>query len=427
MPRLSFGAAMAASFQGQKLLQDLEYEKAQTDDVKAQAQQRKMEVMVQQQKAEGMKQVQSWMQANAAEEAQPGTSAETNAKRYMQGAQTMLQQGNFDGYKIMTDLSKTEVERAKQLRVEQEAETAQKKEGLARDAIDYVANPSPEGAIKLAKSAAAAGVNPVTIPDAKSMEFTAWAKNQRTASLTAKDNLSFLEKQQEYDRSQTEREEARKQRDQDRAEQRSMTAQFQQNSLEMRREGLELRRQLAESAREDKKARAETSATNAQFKQAEVLNAKTQREAKPMLTDLGNVEKVKALLRTNSSISDQQINQVLPSLIGELKGRATNVYYKDNRNFGNVAEKLEGMLSRGLSGRYSEEQRKQIYNMVDQLQKQVLEPGLDKLEKDQKRHATKYGIDPDLIEVQGKPDREEAPPKPAAGAPKTMSWGDLPK
>jgi hypothetical protein len=76
------------------------------------------------------------------------------------------------------------------------------------------------------------------------------------------------------------------------------------------------------------------------------------------------------------------------------------------------------MLSHGFTGRFSEADRQEIGRMLTEMQSKVIDPALVKLEQQQKTHAKRYGLDPDLIELQGDFNRT-----PAATAPTALPAG----
>jgi hypothetical protein len=437
---MSFATALAADFQGKKLLQDLEYEQAQTDNVKQETQYKKMQGLAMQKKAEGEQQVASWMQANMTADAAPGAAAEDTTRKMQQGATEMLKKGNFEGAKVMSDLAKKELDRAKDLRVEQEASQQQRKEALSSASVDYLQAPTPENTKQLAQAAMDAGVNPVTIPPPGTMQFSAWAKSQQTAALTGKEKLTYLEKAREFDVEQERRNAEFDQRTQDRADARAQSAAFQSASLDMRREGMELRKILAEGAVADRKDRRETAKDRADFKETTKLVDQIQKEAKPYFQDRSITQAIKGHLSDGSSVDDKQINQLLTSMKSGV-GRATNLYYKDNKNFGDVAEKIAGFTSATFTGRYSDEQRKQIYEMADKMERSVIDPALRNLENDAKKKAKLYNLDPEPVSLSGefnrtiegrKTDRsatgaigETIGKTPQPGAPRTYSEGTI--
>lgn len=406
---MSFNTALAASFQGQELVAKLEGQKAETANNNAQAAFRQQETAALTQKAEGEKQMAAWISSNMGAETQPGATAEDFAQKYTQGARVMAGQGNFQGMKQMQEMAKTEVDRAKGLRVEQEAAQAQKVERSAQAAIQYVQNPTPENAVALAGTATQAGINPVTIPQPGTMEFMAFAKNQQTASLKAKENLDFIQRGQEFDSKQEERQANHADSVALRQQALAQQAAFQNGTLALRGESLELRKMLARIAGDKVDEKQETAKDKAAFQQSTKLVDQAQKEAKPYFSDRSMTQAVKGLLAEGGSpAQDKQIQQYLTSLKTGV-GRATNLYYKDNKNFGDFAQKIEGFASGAFTGRYSEEQRKQIFEMVDGMERKVIDPALRNLENDAKEKAKLYKLNPEPVKLAGEFNRTIAP------------------
>lgn len=156
-----------------------------------------------------------------------------------------------------------------------------------------------------------------------------------------------------------------------------------------------------QAAAEERASRRAEAKDKSDFAQTEKLNSKVQAEAKPFIGDLERVNHIQGLLKVDSSAADQQIHQSLVAVLGDFKGRATNQFYKDNKNFGDVVDKAEGFLSRAFTGRYSENDRVAIGKMMSDMKSKTIEPALAKLESDQKAHAKGYGLDPDQVAIQG--------------------------
>jgi hypothetical protein len=150
-------------------------------------------------------------------------------------------------------------------------------------------------------------------------------------------------------------------------------------------------RQIAQQARQD--------ATN--FRETEVLNAKTQSAAKPILTDRENLDTVRALLAQDSTYSDQQVRQILGGIFKGPRGLATNKFYADNKTFGDLSERVEGFLSKQLSGKFRDEDRVGLRRMVDETERTLIDPQLQKLEDNQRAHAKQYGLNPEDVMIQG--------------------------
>ena len=275
------------------------------------------------------------------------------------------------------------------------------KEGLSTAAQDFLANPAPANAAAVARAAIAAGVNPLDIPPPNSPSFPAWAKTQQMASMTGAKRVEFLQKEA------------------DMGENRKMRQQIHEDSLQSQREARAAtaanREQMIQLRKSEQASRVQDRTARTQFQESEKLNSTLQSAAKPFLEDRQNITDLKGLLAVDSSVADQQLHQDLTALSGHFKGRATNLFYKDNKNFGSVVQRLSGMASHAFTGRYDEQSRKDIYDMLDKLQHTVIDPSLSALEKDQQKKAEKYGLDPSMVQVQGDFSRDGSAPKPSAG------------
>ena len=275
------------------------------------------------------------------------------------------------------------------------------KEGIATAAQGYLAAPGPQAASSLAKAAVDAGINPLDIPLPNSPAFPAWAKTQQMASMTGAKRVEFLQKEA------------------DMAENRKMRQQIHEDSVQSQREARAAtaanREQMIQLRKSEQASRVQERTGRTQFQESEKLNSTLQSAAKPFLEDRQNIVDLKGLLAVDSSAADQQLRQNLTALSGHFKGRATNIFYKDNKNFGSVVQRLSGMASHAFTGRYDEQSRKDIYDMLDKLQHTVIDPSLSALEKDQQKKAEKYGLDPSMVQVQGDFSRDGSAPKPSAG------------
>lgn len=403
--------------------QQMDATQAHTDLQNAEVQESKARMAQLAQSTETKKAVGGYIQAKMAEDKASVDDPQKAAQVFTGAAAIATSRGDFTTARELDTLAHDKATQAKERRQELTAEIQLKREGLARTAMDFARTGSLTDATEVAKAAIAAGVNPLDIPKPNTPEFKAWAKQQETAAMSSKEVLAAKEKEREFDDRAAARKEEAERRHQEREEQRADRAESQRASRE-------LRKQLADAAAEERKSRNEERVGKTQFIQTEKLSKEAQHEAEPLLKDLNTVHNIQNLLATDSPVADQQIRQALPALLGGLKGRATNPYYKDSAHFGDVVQKLSDVFSRGFTGRYSEETRRQISQLVTDMQENVLEPGITRIEKDQKSKAVKYGLDPELIEVQGdftrrspktKPDSKAADALPAEGVTRTIN------
>lgn len=263
----------------------------------------------------------------------------------------------------------------------------------AQDLLDVARDPSATPASRQAaatafgKAALATGIDPTKLPLPNTAEFASLAKRMSLGAQSAEKRQENAEKTREFEQRQKELRESKAASLAERMESRRLTAAIQQGNLELRR-----------SEAVDRHARTNDALA---FRETEHLNSTLQSAARPLLGDRDRITSVKGMLSVNSSEGDQQVHQALTSLLGNFKGRATNLYYKDNKNFGDTVDKLFGWASHTFVGRYDEKSRHDIYQMLDHMEKTVVDPALTRLESDQQRKAKKFNLDPADVAIQG--------------------------
>lgn len=205
-----------------------------------------------------------------------------------------------------------------------------------------------------------------------------------------------------------------KARETDREERRQQQERFHKDLESDKAAQRELIKQGKAAAAEDRAERKASAAASKEFQQTEALNKQVNKEAKPLLDDKARIDEIEGLLKVNSSSADQQVHQALTSMLGNFKGRATNKFYSDNKNFGSVASRLTGFLSHGFAGRYQESDRAMIGQMLEGLKSNTIEPALASLEKRTKEKAKGYGLKEDQVAIDAEFNRNA---KPAGAAP----------
>lgn len=401
---ISFATALAANFQGQQLVADLDAKKAETANTQAMTQLHTAQGAEIQRKVEGEKQMGAWIASQQAANSQAFNDADQAAQTYSKGAQVAAASGQFDMMKQMQTMANSSLEQAKDARIELEKKTATAKEAAASSAISYVNDPSPANAVAMAKAYTAAGGNPVNIPQPGTMEFNAFAKNLQTSALSSKDNMARAEKQREFELTLQERQDNHKDQAANRQMMLSIQAQNQAGLAQYRQDSLELRRLMYGDKADAKADQVQNAKDKVAFQQTTKINNDVQKEAKPYLADRAMTQDVLGLLQENSPAADKQLQQRLTSLKTGI-ARATNLYYKDNKNFGDVSEKISGFLSQTFTGRYTEDQRKEIYDLVKGMQTRTIDPALRNLENDAKKQGERFKLDRDAINISGDFDR----------------------
>lgn len=394
---------------GQALIagQQLDAQQASTDLKKAEVAESKSRMAALTQQTETRKAVGNFISAKMAEDKASVDDPAKAATFYSQASAMALSRGDFTTAHEMDTLAQDKLRQSKERRVEVAADIQMKRENLGRTAMQFANSGTMADATEVFRAAVNAGVNPMDIPKPNTPEFKAWAKAQEVSGMSSKEQHDAQEKVREFE----EKEQQRKAEAEDRTRQRELDRQARADS---QREARALRAQIAEATQEERAARRDTREGETAFRETEKLNGELQKAADPLLKDRTTVTNVKNLLNVDSPVADQQIREALPALLGGLKGRATGAYYKDNKTFGDVVQRLSGFASQTFTGRYDEQTRKQLFTMLDSMEKGVLDPGLTRIEKDAKDRAKKYKLDDDLITIQGDFTRRE--PKAAAGS-----------
>lgn len=231
-----------ATATGQSMLAGQQYEQAQADlEYKQQAAaMQKMQMMAARQKMETDKIVGEQIQAEFGKDNAAVSDPAKAAEVYSKAARTAIQRNDFEGARSFEAMAQSELTRARTAADNLRAQQKERAEALANSAANFQANPTPESAQTVVRSALAAGVPMKDIPDMRSPKFATWAKEQQTAGMTArerlaeKDRVRAHEEDLEYKKKEAEwrHEEARRKDRQ--------TALFQAGILEIRRDQLKL-------------------------------------------------------------------------------------------------------------------------------------------------------------------------------------------
>jgi hypothetical protein len=319
--------------------------------------------------------------------------------------------------KLMTEGKLEDASRMMQMANQTEAASRQKKsdvleqhkqlqEATATAALNYAADKSPEAAAALEKAYLTGGGDAALIPKPNTPEYSAWAKGQVTSSMTAAQQATFLQKEEDLKAVRDEKAATDAARLAEKKSQDAATEAYRLLGLQLRESELAARKE----AHADSQARIRS---DQGFAHAQVLNTKLQQVAKPVLEDRERVSTVLGLLSLDSAEGDQQARQALVATFGQFKGRATNKYYADNNTFGDVANRVTGFLSKHITGKYSDKDRADLNKMLSDMQDKVIDPQLQKMEDYQKRQAENFGINPEGVGIQGDFNRT----KPQAAAP----------
>jgi len=132
-------------------------------------------------------------------------------------------------------------------------------------------------------------------------------------------------------------------------------------------------------------------------KRASQIRREQDSKLKPIDEIQQKVTKAKSLLVEGTPASDVQLQMALTDVFD--KTRATNMLFASNKNFGSVAGRVEGFIGRAFTGQYTDEQRRQIREMLDSMESNVLKPSRDKISSHYGELAQKRGVRRELVEA----------------------------
>lgn len=107
------------------------------------------------------------------------------------------------------------------------------------------------------------------------------------------------------------------------------------------------------------------------------------------------ISKTKNLLATSTPAADRQVQELLTNVFD--KTRATNMLFGANQNFGDIATRIGGYFGRFFTGQYTDEQRSQIRNMLDEMESGVIQPSRGKIKEHYSNLTKRYGLPEDLV------------------------------
>ena len=313
----------------------------------------------------------------------PLESAEKDTKT----AQKLFAVGNFKEGTALLDMAKENRQLAKDTLSEGQKTQQGKLEASAKASLVALDNSAdPVVLMEAGNRYLAAGGDPQRLAALKTPEDTRrFLKEQAKAAMTSSDQLKW-----EAD-----------------AEAKRIAA------LELERHHRELEKERALRARE-LAARANGTAEkpmtqNQEATHTETLNRELERNSKPYMEDLHHIQLFKQLLKTGTPVAMQQLHQDLPAALGKFSARATNLYYKDNKNFGDIVNRLSDATSHMVAGQYSEETKKSLYEMFDSVEQDLITPALSSMENDQRKKAKRMNLNAENILLLDKPEVMKTP------------------
>jgi hypothetical protein len=144
----------------------------------------------------------------------------------------------------------------------------------------------------------------------------------------------------------------------------------------------------------------------AQLKAADTINAQLERQVDPYRQDMYAIRKMRDLLARDDGAATKQVMDELPGLFA--RNRTTNMLYSKNSSFGNIANRIANAVSQFSTGTFNEDSRRQLREMLDEMQKNVIRPAMVKHEKAFKERAEYGDVDPKLISIPDMPSEDES-------------------
>lgn len=175
--------------------------------------------------------------------------------------------------------------------------------------------------------------------------------------------------------------ERRKKADEDRVRHDKAVEANQREGNQIRREALDVRAEVKETTTETTEARR--------------LRKEVETKIKPLDKVQQNITQAKELLALSTPASDLQLQMRLTDVFD--KARATNMLFSANKNFGSIAGRVEGFIGRAFTGQYTDSQRREIRQMLDGMENDVIRPARAKINDHYGKIAKKSGVDSDLV------------------------------
>ena len=127
---------------------------------------------------------------------------------------------------------------------------------------------------------------------------------------------------------------------------------------------------------------------------AATIRAEQDRYIKPLDELQQNISSTRQLLATGTPASDIQIQQQLTDMFD--KSRATNMLFGANKNFGTLAGRVAGFVGRTFTGQYTDKQRSEIREMINDMERNVLTPTRSRIEQHYSGVSKAAGVNPEL-------------------------------
>ena len=139
---------------------------------------------------------------------------------------------------------------------------------------------------------------------------------------------------------------------------------------------------------------------------ANQMNTQLENQVKPLREDLNTIRQVRQLLSTDSGAANQQVRDLLAGMFAN--NRATNLLYSKNATFGSLANRMASTVSQFTTGKFNEESRRQLREMIDEMENKVIAPTMRGYVSTFKQRAKTGNVNPDLIDVPETPSADES-------------------
>lgn len=174
--------------------QQFEKEKAQTDLMKSEALIEGTRAQQMQQQVKTQKDLADFISSQTQLDGAQASAPLERARMYNKAATLALQHGDMQSAKEMQDMAASATREGREEITAAAQQQAKAKDDLGNAAQSYAANPTPDSAREMVKSAIAAGVNPATIPLPNSPQWGKWVNEQALAGMNSKDRAEFMQK-----------------------------------------------------------------------------------------------------------------------------------------------------------------------------------------------------------------------------------------
>ena len=129
--------------------------------------------------------------------------------------------------------------------------------------------------------------------------------------------------------------------------------------------------------------------------QAERIRGDIDKAVKPLDDMQQRLTGIQQLLATGTPLANTQIQQALTGVMND--ARPYGNLMKENENFGDLQGRVSGFFSQKFAGTYSDEQRRQIQQMVTDLQNKVVTPVRDRIVQQQQNIGAAMNIPASLL------------------------------